>query len=133
MLHKYMAVLGLVILSPVVFAGDVEVRFVEFKQRGDKWDVYVTLKHADTGWNHYADAWRIVDEEGREIAKRVLYHPHVHEQPFTRSLRGVTIKEEDLIVFIEAHDKLHGWGKQRVRVHMGAEAGDKYRIITYRN
>ena len=133
MLGKYIFALCFFILSPALYAGDVEIEFVELKQRADKWDVHVRLRHDDTGWDHYADAWRIVDEEGKEIGKRVLYHPHVNEQPFTRSLRGVEIKDEDLIIFVEAHDKVHGWNKKRVRIHMGSAEGEKFRIITYRN
>ena len=117
--------------SSLASANDVEILKVVFKENGNKWDVHVTLKHNDTGWEHYADAWRIVDEDGKELAKRVLYHPHVNEQPFTRNLRGVEISEDDLIVFIEAHDKKHGWSKERVKVHMDSTRGEKFRIITY--
>ena len=47
--------------------------------------IHVTLRHPDSGWDHYADVWRVFDPEGQKLAERVLLHPHVDEQPFTRS------------------------------------------------
>jgi hypothetical protein len=76
----------------------------------------VTLKHADTGWEHYADAWRVLSPSGEELGKRVLYHPHVDEQPFTRSLGNINIPADLTEVYIEAHDKVHGWNPQRLKV-----------------
>ncbi len=132
MVYKYIVCLFLFVLSPAVFANEVTVEYVEVKQNNDKWDFYVRLKHEDSGWDHYADAWRIVDLDGKELARRVLYHPHVNEQPFTRSLRDVAISENDLVVFVEAHDKVHGWSKKRVRIHMQTPEGENYKILTYR-
>ena len=56
-----------------------------------KYNLTVTIKHADTGWEHYANAWRVYSLEGKLIGERVLYHPHVKEQPFTRTLRDIPI------------------------------------------
>ena len=87
------------------------------KQRAD-WVFHVTLKHEDTGWEHYADAWRVVTADGKELGKRTLFHPHVDEQPFTRSLADVKIPAGTSEVFIEAHDKVHGWSKQKFKVKL---------------
>ena len=46
----------------------------------------VTIFHKDEGWQHYADAFDIMIADGTSVGTRVLYHPHVDEQPFTRSL-----------------------------------------------
>lgn len=119
---------GLVIGSLSVQAGDVSIRSVEFTEVGSGWKVRVTLEHADTGWEHYADAWRIVDSKGTELAKRVLHHPHVNEQPFTRSLAGVKIPADVTQVYIEAHDKVHGWSKDRVKVDLHTSHGDRYQV-----
>jgi hypothetical protein len=70
----------------------------------------VTLRHNDTGWDHYADFWIIKTLDGEEIARRVLTHPHENEQPFTRSLSGIDVPEEVSQVIIEAHDNVHGFG-----------------------
>ena len=72
--------------------------------------ISVTVRHADTGWDHYADAWEVVGPDGTVYGKRVLYHPHVNEQPFTRSLDGVKIPENVGSVTVRAHDSVHGLG-----------------------
>lgn len=74
---------------------------------------HVALRHADTGWNHYANHWRILSPDGVELGRRVLYHPHVDEQPFTRSLGGVVIPEGVSAVIVEAHDSVHEYGGRR--------------------
>ena len=80
--------------------------------------VNVKLEHHDTGWQHYADEWRLVDNEGNILGTRVLQHPHVHEQPFTRSLSNVKLSSELQAVYIEAHDKVHGWTKNRLMIDL---------------
>jgi len=87
------------------------------------------LRHADTGWEHYADAWRVVTETGKILGTRTLYHPHEEEQPFTRSLRGVQIPQGIGVVIVEAHDKVHGWSGQRVKVDLARAAGERYQVI----
>lgn len=84
---------------------------------GDRWTVSATVRHADTGWEHYADAFAVVHPDTAEvIAVRVLYHPHVDEQPFTRSLTGVTIPEGVEEVLILARCNVHGFGGCGVRL-----------------
>lgn len=121
-----------VVFTLPAFAGDVEIKKVELRSNtaGSDWSFHVTLKHDDSGWDHYADAWRIVDEDGKELGKRVLFHPHEHEQPFTRSLSGV-ILPENAIIYVEAHDKVHGWSKDRVKIDFDFDEGDRYRIGQY--
>ena len=45
--------------------------------------VSATIAHADTGWKHYADKFEVLAPDGTVLGTRVLYHPHVDEQPFT--------------------------------------------------
>ncbi|WP_455206530.1 hypothetical protein [Kaarinaea lacus] len=99
-----------------VNAGEVEIVKVKAEKQRAGWVFHVTLKHGDTGWDHYADGWRVVTEDGKELGTRTLYHPHVDEQPFTRSLADVNIPADISAVYIEAHDKVHGWSKQKYRV-----------------
>src|SRR6056297_2190336 len=70
-----------------------QVRYVEVYENGDgSWRFSVTVRHADTGWDHYADLWQVVDlTTGDVLGERVLAHPHTQEQPFTRSLSRVEI------------------------------------------
>ncbi|WP_211234236.1 hypothetical protein [Aliagarivorans taiwanensis] len=59
-----------------------------------------------------------MDAQGTVLGERILHHPHVDEQPFTRSLRGVIIPRHLRVVYIEAHDKQHGWSAQKVSVEL---------------
>ncbi|KAA3632730.1 MAG: hypothetical protein DWQ08_03000 [Proteobacteria bacterium] len=68
----------------------------------------VTLRHDDSGWDHYADQWRVLDTRGNVLGKRELLHPHVDEQPFTRSLSNVSIPVDVSTVVIEGRDTVHG-------------------------
>lgn len=86
----------------------------------------VTVRHADEGWEHYADRWEVVGPDGRVLATRVLRHPHVNEQPFTRSLGGVAIPVSISTVSIRAHDSVHGFGGAEMTVHLERPpAGEK--------
>ncbi len=80
-------------LSAPALADPPIIQNIIVKRDGDFWKFDVSVRHADTGWDHYADAWRIVDPDGNPLGTRNLAHPHVAEQPFTRSLSGVRIPE----------------------------------------
>lgn len=123
---------GLVLLA-MLFAGlasanEVEVVQVRFEWQVNAWQVSTTLRHADSGWDHYADAWRVVDAEGEVLATRTLHHPHENEQPFTRSLGNVLVPPGVSTVFVEAHDKRHGWSGQRVRVDLNQARGERFEV-----
>lgn len=85
------------------------VKNVHLKKLGNSWTFDVTLSHGDTGWDDYADGWRIMDKAGNELGVRKLAHPHVNEQPFTRSLSGVQIPADVTEVVIQASDSVGGW------------------------
>ncbi|GGE78279.1 hypothetical protein GCM10007285_02590 [Stappia taiwanensis] len=78
----------------------------------------MTVSHADTGWDHYADLWEVLAPDGRVLGRRVLAHPHVNEQPFTRSLAGVAIPEGLDRVEIRVRDTVHGWGERRYLLNL---------------
>lgn len=99
-------------------ANEVKIVNVKAFKRGSGWHFNVTLRHGDEGWKHYADAWRVVTKDGKELGTRTLYHPHVEEQPFTRGLGDIMIPSGTKSVFVEAHDKVHGWAKQRYEVRL---------------
>lgn len=82
---------------------------VRLRPDGDTWKVEVTLAHPDTGWDHYADGWRVEDATGQVLGLRELLHPHVTEQPFMRSLSGVIIPEGTAQVFIRTRCSVDGW------------------------
>lgn len=99
-------------------AGPADVLAAEARRDGGTWTFEVTVRHADAGWGHYADAWRVVGPDGAVLGTRELLHPHVDEQPFTRSLAGVAIPEGTDSVTIEAHDSVHGWGGAALRLEL---------------
>lgn len=94
-----------------LFADAPMIEAAKAKQSGSSWSFEVTLSHPDTGWDHYADGWRVLDNDGNELGLRTLYHPHVNEQPFTRSLGGVQIPTGVTEVFIQARDNVDGWAE----------------------
>ena len=110
-------------------AGDVEILAADFRLVSkDTWSANVTLRHGDMGWDHYADNWRVVDADGRVLGDRVLHHPHVDEQPFTRGLGGIVIPGGTERVFVEAHDTVHGWSPDRLEVDMRSADGGRIRV-----
>ncbi len=111
-----------------VSAGQVEIRFVELTQTAGSWRASVTLAHGDTGWNHYADGWRLVTVDGKVLGHRTLWHPHEHEQPFTRQLSDISIPADIKTIVVEAHDKVHGWSPDKVQIKLGQDKGKRYRI-----
>lgn len=123
------AIIILLVLFPqLVFSGVAVIKNVTLQSYKNNWTFNVTLQHADTGWDHYADGWRIVDAKGTVLGHRTLHHPHVNEQPFTRSLSSVKIPAGTKIIFVEAHDKVHGWNKDKVRVDLSKPKADRYQI-----
>ncbi len=92
-------------------AGEPVVVAAKATRTGETWTVDVTVQHADENWEHYADSWRVTGPDGTVYGVRELFHPHVDEQPFTRSLTGLAIPPGIARVTIEAHDLVHGWGR----------------------
>ena len=118
-MHKITTGLALAfLLASGVLAGESDVVAAKAQKSGDNWRFDVTVRHADTGWEHYADAWRVVGPDGTVYGSRTLFHPHVDEQPFTRSLTDVVIPSDVTEVIIEAHDNVHGWGGAKVTVSL---------------
>ncbi|MFP3915890.1 MAG: hypothetical protein ACLFWM_13510, partial [Actinomycetota bacterium] len=89
----------------------------EIERDGDgTFTVSATVSSADTGPEKYADAWEIRDEEGEVLDVRELLHPHVDEQPFTRSLNGVEIPDHVDSVTLAAHDSVEGFCGETLRL-----------------
>lgn len=112
----YAALLGL-LLAPLTLshAGEADVLDADVSCNGHC-RLSVTVEHADEGWDHYANKWEIVDANGEVIGVRELAHPHVSEQPFTRSLSGVELPADIESVIIRAHDSVHGYGGKELTV-----------------
>lgn len=109
------AVFGL--MSATAAAGEADVVDVRVTAEvGGTYRFDVTVRHDDTGWDHYADRWDVVGADGTVYGERVLLHPHETEQPFTRSLGGVSVPDGVDEVTIRAHDKVHGLGGREMTV-----------------
>ncbi|MBB5514249.1 hypothetical protein FHS89_000247 [Rubricella aquisinus] len=109
MLKHALTIAALLICGAAV-AGQPRVIDVTLTPTGSTWRAEVTVAHADTGWDHYADGWDIRLPDNTVLGHRVLHHPHVTEQPFTRSLSGITLPDDATTVLVRAHDSVHGWG-----------------------
>ena len=105
--------------ATAVTAGPVEIVAAEVVRAGSAYKATVTLRHDDTGWEHYADAWRLITAAWEVLATRVLTHPHVDEQPFTRSLDGIHLPDDVRVVYVEARDTVHGWAPTKLRAEVG--------------
>ncbi len=90
-------------------AGCADVIAGSIQWSGDTATVSATVRSADTGWDKYADRWEVRAEDGTVLGERILTHPHETEQPFTRSLAGVSIPAGANSVVIAAHDSVAGW------------------------
>ncbi len=113
----YTVFIFLLFLPLVVLAGEADVIDVKTVKLGDNTFRFdVTVSHGDEGWKHYADKWDIVGPDGTVIDTRTLHHPHVNEQPFTRSLSGVTIGKNISKVTVRAHDSIHEYGGKVITV-----------------
>jgi hypothetical protein len=89
--------------------GCADVVDATVERSGSRFIVIATVRSADTGWDRYADAWEVRTTDGEVVGTRILAHPHVDEQPFTRSLVDVQIPETSTNVEIAAHDSVVGF------------------------
>ena len=102
-----------------VFAGEADVLSAEVKVTGK--GIYrfdVTVRHNDKGWDHYADRFEVLAPDGKLLGTRILHHPHVNEQPFTRSLSAIKVPGEIKEVSIRAHDSVHAFGGKSVTINL---------------
>ncbi len=98
-------------------AGEADVVGAEAAVQADgTYRFDVTVRHSDQGWDHYANRWELVAPDGTTLGTRTLLHPHIAEQPFTRSLSDVEIPPEFTEVTIRAGDSVHDFGGAELTV-----------------
>lgn len=122
------AVLSLVSLFAVgvncASAGEADVIDASVSRTGENtYSFAVTVRHDDTGWEHYANRWQVLTPDGVVLGERVLLHPHVSEQPFTRSLSGVVVPPDIDKVIIRAGDSVHEVGGKELRLSLPDAVG----------
>jgi len=98
-----------VTVSTSLVAGCANVVAATIEPSGDTYRLSATILSADTGWDKYADAWEVRGPDGTVLGTRILAHPHVDEQPFTRSLTDVEIPAGVAHVEIVARDSEAGF------------------------
>ena len=120
MMREALLVLILVLAANTsVLAGEADVLSATvIKEPAGSWRFTVTVKHADQGWNHYANEFRVSGPDGTVYGARTLHHPHVNEQPFTRNLTGVRVPDGVTTVTISAGDSVHGYGGETVTIEL---------------
>lgn len=122
--------------TPGSGTANADVTFVRAVLQADgTWTFYVTVEHPDTGWEDYADGWDVVLPDGTIVKPdpespftRLLLHPHVGEQPFTRSQSQIVIPDGVTQVTVRAHDLVDGFGGREVVVDLTAGSGADYQV-----
>ena len=117
-----LAISLMLLFVSTVLAGEADVLQVKASRSGGTWTFSVTVQHADEGWEHYADRWEVLTPEGEVLGVRVLAHPHVGEQPFTRSLSRIEIPDGVNEVFVRARDSVHGYGGKEINIQLTAQS-----------
>lgn len=118
---KLYAITFALLLYPLMtaHAGEADVVSVKAIKTGNNtYRFDVTVTHNDEGWEHYANKWDIVSPDDNVFKTRTLHHPHVNEQPFTRSLAGIKIPVDSPRVTVRAHDSVHGYGGKVITVEL---------------
>ena len=116
--------------------GNADVVFVQAIEDSEgSWTFRVSVSHPDIGWDDYVDGWDVVLPDGTVIKPdssanftRILTHPHVDEQPFTRSQSGIMIPLEVSRVRVRAHDIVDGYGGQEIIVDLETGKGNGYKV-----
>jgi hypothetical protein len=99
------------------FAAPADVVGVQVAaEAGGTFRLDVTVRSDETGWDKYADRREVLAPDGTVLGIRELAHPHVEEQPFTRSLGGVVIPECVTTLRLRARDSVEGWGGAEMTV-----------------
>ena len=97
--------------ATTAMAGDADVVSAVARRGGvGSFDIDVTVRSADTGWDRYADRIEVLGPNGTILGVRVLDHPHNDEQPFTRTVARVQVAPEIGTVSVRAHFKPTGFG-----------------------
>ena len=110
---KHLICAAFTLSATAAFADAPVVEDISATKSGDSWQFSVTIRHGDTGWDDYADGWEVIDADGTQLGERPLAHPHVNEQPFTRSQSGIVIPDEVAEVYVRVRDNVHGWYETR--------------------
>ncbi len=114
---RVLVVVVAMLLAQAAFAGEADVVDVKVRRSSSgTYDFDVTVKSVDKGWDYYADAFEVLGPDGKVLGRRILYHPHETEQPFTRDLYGVRIPAGVTQVTVRARHKPKGYDGETKQV-----------------
>jgi N-acetylmuramoyl-L-alanine amidase len=85
---------------------------------GSTYNFIVTMSSPYDTPERYADAWRVVGNDGVVYGLLELAHDHAGEQPFTRALADVVIPTTVSSVTIQGRDLVYGWGGESVELSL---------------
>lgn len=82
----------------------------------ETFDFDVTVSSPYDTPQRYADAIRVMGQDGVVYGERKLLHDHADEQPFTRDVYGVKIPRGVRVVIVQGHDQQFGYGGKTIDV-----------------
>lgn len=128
--RRHIAALAVVVLSGVLVPVQVadaqdqkypDVIKVSVRNAGASvFNFDVTISSPYDTPQRYADAFRVMAQDGSVFGERILLHDHASEQPFTRDLYGVRNPSATKVVVVQARDKRFGYGGKTVEVALPA-------------
>lgn len=114
----FFALLTIFFAAPA-YADYADVVEADVKSESDsRYTFSVTVSHKDTGWDHYVDRWEILTMDDQVITGRVLRHPHMGQQSFTRPLHFVPLPDDISQVKIRAHCSRDGFGGKALEIQL---------------
>ena len=90
----------------------------------------VTVQHTDEDWDHFAKAWEVLSPDGKKLGARILLHPHINEQPFTRSMTVIIPKQINKVI-IRAYDLIHEFGGKEFTIDIKKDKQDDIKLKLY--
>lgn len=122
--------------SSAASSADAHVTNVFAREEKDgTWTFHVSVQHPDTGLSDFADGWDLVTSSGFVLKSdpahrftKTLRSPHVKEQPFTRTVKGLRIPKDVEVLTVRAHDSLGGFGGREVLVKLSRRFGQNFSV-----
>jgi hypothetical protein len=82
----------------------------------NRFDFDFTLSSPYDTPQRYADAFKVLEAQDKQLGERVLLHYHQTEQPFTRDLHGVMIPAGVRVVTVQGRDQKYGYDGKTIQV-----------------
>ncbi len=119
-MRKYLSYLFLLLPSSLL-AGESDVIAADSEPVGGNfYRITVTVRHQDEDWDHYVKNWSVLDMDGNVLGVHGLRHPHVNEQPFTRTATMIIPQHVDKVI-IRAYDSVHGTGGNELMLYINRD------------